>query len=362
MITFQWPFVGLAAAILSLAVIVAARLMDRRSDRRHPPEHDPQVFDLSEAWESERGSAILTRWRRLNRLAVTMLAIVVALSVVLLARPSQVSTGIHHSSNRDIILCLDVSGSTLPYDRQVIDTYLEVARNASGERIGLSIFNSTSRTVFPLTDDYDLVEKELSEASSTLKDVQSQSDIDHMSDEDYQKISDWLDGTQNRKDSTSLIGDGLVGCASMLPGVVYGSASSQSTGSGSSETTGRQASILLATDNVTAGDPTYTLDEALAITSKASITVDGLFSGPSDTLDGEDASTMRTLITGHGGTFLSTTAQSSVQDLVRDLESRRSRNDRELTRASVIDAPAWWVLAVAVMMALWLATAGRLRR
>ena len=40
-----------------------------------------------------------------------------------------------------------------------------------------------------------------------------------MSDEDYQRISDWLDGTQNRTNATSLIGDGLVSCAAMLPGI-----------------------------------------------------------------------------------------------------------------------------------------------
>ena len=46
-----------------------------------------------------------------------------------------------------------------------------------------------------------------------------------MKDSDYQAISDWLEGTQNRKESTSLIGDGVVSCAAMLPGFAYGNAS-----------------------------------------------------------------------------------------------------------------------------------------
>ena len=52
------------------------------------------------------------------------------------------------SASRDIVLCLDVSGSALSYDRQIIAAYSQIARNLNGERIGLSTFNSTSKTVF----------------------------------------------------------------------------------------------------------------------------------------------------------------------------------------------------------------------
>ena len=134
---------------------------------------------------------------------------------MLVARPSQVDAGDERASSRDIVLCLDVSGSTLPYDREVIDTYLELVKHFKGERIGLSIFNSTSRTVFPLTDDYELVTKQLTSASKALKGVESQDDIDKMSDAEYQDIANWLEGTQNRKDATSLIGDGVVSCAAI---------------------------------------------------------------------------------------------------------------------------------------------------
>ncbi len=356
MITFRWPIVGVSALALALAIVIALILADRRRTHR---TDDPLVFDVSEAWDSDEGASLLSTWKRLNRVALVALSSMVILSIILLARPSTVNSTTQYSSNRDIILCLDVSGSTLPYDREVIDTYLDVAKNASGERIGLSIFNSTSRTVFPLTDDYELVENQLSTASSTLKVVQSQADIDDMSDEDYQEISDWLDGTQNKKDSTSLIGDGLVGCASMLPGFVYGSSASSSTG-GTGST--RNASILLATDNVTAGTPTYTLAQALSLTSQASITVDGMFSGPQDSLSGDAASSMKNLIEKHGGMFMSATTETSVQSLVRELEKRRSGADRELTRATVTDSPGWWTLALAVITALWMATAWRLRR
>ncbi len=46
--------------------------------------------------------------------------------------------------------------------------------------------------MFPLTDDYDLVSSQLTKAADALRGVESQDDIDKMSDKDYQRIADWL--------------------------------------------------------------------------------------------------------------------------------------------------------------------------
>lgn len=100
-------------------------------------------------------------------MAVILLVVALALATALVARPSTVDEGEEKASSRDIVLCLDVSGSALPYDREVIDTYRQLVDSFKGERIGLSIFNSTSRTVFPLTDDYELVSKQLDKPAAS---------------------------------------------------------------------------------------------------------------------------------------------------------------------------------------------------
>lgn len=254
------------------------------------------------------------------------------------------------------MLCLDVSGSALPYDREVIDTYRTLVDNFKGERIGLSIFNSTSRTVFPLTDDYELVSEQLDKTSTILKGVESQDDIDKMKDSDYQAISDWLEGTQNRKEATSLIGDGVVSCAAMLPGFAYGSSNA--------ETASRQraASIVLATDNVVSGDPTYTLQEALDLTKQAEITVDGLFSGPQQSESEQMTKQFESEIESHGGVFLTQSNGASVAELVKQIESRRNHDSAASSKAAISDAPGWWTLALAVAIVIWLLLAWRLRR
>ena len=351
-LSWQWPWAAATGAAAALAVIVLVVALTRP----RKGAADATVFSLDDDLATEHASAMLRRWRALSRFGTVLLAAAVALALVLVARPSLVDQGEERSSNRDIVLCLDVSGSALPYDREVLDTYLSLVSNFQGERIGLSIFNSTSRTVFPLTDDYALVTDQLTAAAKTLKGVETQDDIDKMSDAQYQRISTWLEGTQNRTNATSLICDGVVRCAAMLPGFAYGSANQENA------TRQRAASIVLATDNVVSGDPTYTLSEALALTEQAGITVDGLFSGPKSS-EGEATTTdMKDQIESHGGVFLTQSNGASVNELVREINTRRNAVSQQDSHAAVIDAPGWWALALALIVAAWLIGAWRVRR
>ena len=185
MLSWQWPWAALAGVLIAAAII----LLFVAFSRRVKPT-DEAVFSLDDDLNTEHASRLFRQWRALGRLAVVLLVIALVLAIALVARPSQVDSSDERASSRDIVLCLDVSGSTLPYDREVIDTYLELVKHFEGERIGMSIFNSTSRTVFPLTDDYELVTEQLTAASKALKGVQTQDDIDKMSDAQYQKIAD----------------------------------------------------------------------------------------------------------------------------------------------------------------------------
>ena len=352
LLTWRWPWAGIAALLLTIIlVIVVLRFVDRSK----LAGSIARVFSLDTDLKTELAGNRFRQWRLLNRAAITLLTASLLVSFVLLSRPSQVETGEERASSRDIVLCLDVSGSTLPYDREVIDTYLDLVSHFQGERIGLSIFNSTSRVVFPLTDDYSLVTSQLKTSSDLLKGVESQDDIDKMSKQDYQKISDWLEGTQNKKNATSLIGDGVVSCAAMLPGFAYSSTNPASQRQ-------RAASIVLATDNVVSGKPVYSLNEALDLASDADITVDGLYSGPTQSMNDPTTRAMRQGIESHSGMFLAKDTSTSIDTLVRDIERRRDTDSQDHDRASLIDAPGWWTAALAVLIAGWLTVSWRLRR
>ena len=99
--------------------------------------------------------------------------------------------------------------------------------------MGLVIFNSSARVVFPLTDDYDMIQKELESAVSALDSGRGSSS---------REFSDLIAGTVNGKGS-SLIGDGLVSC----------------THSFDYKEKDRSRTILFATDNELLGTPLFQL-------------------------------------------------------------------------------------------------------
>ena len=353
-LSWHWPWVFLAGVIVVLAVAGVTLLVAAR--HKTDDIESARTFSLDDDLNTESASRLFRQWRVLSRLAVILLVVALALATALVARPSTVDEGEEKASSRDIVLCLDVSGSALPYDREVIDTYRQLVDSFKGERIGLSIFNSTSRTVFPLTDDYELVTKQLTSASKALKGVESQDDIDKMSDAEYQDIANWLEGTQNRKDATSLIGDGVVSCAAMLPGFAYGEANH------ANADRQRAASIVLATDNVVSGKPTYSLTEALDLTQQTKITVDGLYSGPKASESDQTTTDMKSAIESHGGIFLTQSNGASIDELVRDIQSRRDTDVENKAKSSMVDAPGLWTLALAVILIIWIVCAWRLRR
>lgn len=370
-ITLRWPWVALVCLIaLAVLMLVCRRIA---SGRRHDdPEaaargSSPmdglrdgyaQVWHIEADLEAEGASRQLRLWRRWNRAAAAVLVACMLFAVLLVARPSRIDSEASRTSTRDIVLCLDVSGSTLPYDREVIATYADLVDHFQGERIGLSIFNSTSRTVFPLTDDYDLVKRQLSYADSILSGVVDQDSIDQMSDKQYQQISDWLEGTQNRSDVTSLIGDGLISCATMLPEFSADDSDADRTDGG----TGRSASIVLATDNVLSGTPTYQLDEALDLTRDSGITVDGLYSGATQTEEDPTTVDMKTQIESHGGVFLTQSSSDSIDSLVREIDERQSGKDDDRDESDLLDAPAIAAALLLVAFAAFVLVAGTLRR
>nr|WP_280924660.1 VWA domain-containing protein [Bifidobacterium sp. ESL0745] len=348
---WHWPWAGVIGLALSIVLIVVWLLV---SSRRRRNSAQIPVFGLDEDLNTEVVSELFRQWRVLGRTATVVLVIALLLSLVTVSRPSTVDEADERASNRDIVLCLDVSPSMLSYDHEVLASYQRLVSNFKGERIGLSLFNSTSRTLFPLTDDYQLVSGQLKNASDILASISSQDKIDKTDPRTLQKFSDLIDGTQNRKDQTSLIGDGLVSCAAMLPGFTYGK-------SNRSAAEADKASIVLATDNFS-GKSTYTLSSALDLTQKAGIVVDGLYAGPAS--NENDASTieMQHDITSHGGSYFSVHSGKPIENLVQTIEKRKNRDEQKVRKAALVDAPGWWTLALALLVTLWIGLAWRLKR
>ncbi|WP_418968826.1 VWA domain-containing protein [Alloscardovia omnicolens] len=356
-----WPFAGLIALVICLILAGAAFALIRRkrnsdsvwpSDELSSSDHKiAVVYDVDADMSGETASRFTAIYRRMTTVAVSALTLCIISGCVLLARPASISSESTHSASHDIVLCLDVSGSALSYDRQIIAAYSQLTRTLHGERIGLSIFNSTAKTIFPLTDDYSVINNQLNYAYTLLSRVQTQESIDAMSDKEYQEVNDWLDGTQNVENSTSLIGDGLVSCTMMLPQLKSSNAQKA-----------RTASIILATDNVPSGKQTFTLNEALDIARSSHINVDALYVGTDKTSNSEAAVEMKKEIEEHGGTYIDLNSRDTVDQIVRDISSTKSGTQLHDQISDMVDAPALVVGCLVLSLMIFAVAAGRIRR
>lgn len=177
------------------------------------------------------------------------LAVIIGLTLLPLAvaagRPGTDEIIDPEKNNRDIMLCLDVSGSMAATDRAILNDFAEIVKSFQGERIGLVLFNNQAVTAFPLTDDYDLVSEQLSGYAEGFS---------LFGDSEYDPIT----GTFNtRLPASSLIGDGLASCVEN-----FDHAEEE-----------RPRAIILGSDNEVHGSGIYTLGEAADMAQERNVRV-----------------------------------------------------------------------------------------
>lgn len=275
----------------------------------------------------------------LGVVAVVLLGTTVAAGF-LASRPVDRQVRSEELATRDIVLCLDVSGSMLEFDTQVVDRFLELLPSFNGERIALSIWNSTSRTVFPLTDDYTLVEEELTYASEVLD-----FDVDSLDDwsfdpAQYDRLIDYLAGTTGMGDNeSSLVGDGLATCALMFD----------------EQETERSRSIILATDNQVLGNPVYTLPEAGDLVAERGISLFGIYAGETTSSSAAEEKEYRDVVESHDGLFFEASDADLVSQVVDQIAAQQAVDLDADTDVVITDRPerffAWLVVAIGVYVA-----------
>ncbi|WP_258369475.1 VWA domain-containing protein [Georgenia satyanarayanai] len=280
----------------------------------------------------------LPTYRRRMRLyqvalgGVGVFALVAALgSSLLLARPAERDVRAEVLATRDIVLCLDVSGSMIEFDTEIVQTFSEMVEGFDGERIALSVWNSTSRTVFPLTDDYALVTDELDAAATALD-----FDLDALvhAPEALDRLEEFVAGTMSLDpNSSSLVGDGLATCAYAFD-----------------ETdTERSRSIIIATDNQVLGEPIYGLQEAADLAAERDIRLYGLFAASDEAYSPENEEAYRQAITGHGGLVYNADDPGAVDAIIEDIASQQAVELEAEPEVVITDRPE---------TVLWIAVAG----
>ncbi|MFJ6357471.1 vWA domain-containing protein [Pseudarthrobacter oxydans] len=351
----MWWWLLPPAAVAAGAAWWAARRTDNTANaRRRPVAHADRLILLPEY------QAALRHHRRWLAVALLACAALLASTAVAAARPVGVTTTRPEQNNRDIMLCLDTSGSMSSADAAVVDVFAELAAEFDGERIGLTIFDSTAVQVFPLTDDYHYAREQLELARDAF--------------DGKPGSSGFLDGTWSGRGS-SLIGDGLASCLNSFPPTA-GQAGNRNPGgtqdSGATQDPAatqhpgqpqRSRSVVLATDNFLSGEPIMTLGEAAALARERAVHVYALNPGDLDYGSGPDqpGAQLKAAAESTGGAYYALDNPEAVPGMVRGVEETEKTALRGTPRAVVSDEPGL-PLAAALLSGLVLAVAGwRLR-
>ncbi|WP_295013670.1 VWA domain-containing protein [uncultured Microbacterium sp.] len=306
-------YVVLGALLAALATGVLLGL------RAHRARRDAPGAPIARA---ERIRA-LGSFRRAVRRRQAALAGVVALGVlavvlggVVAARPIAQKTVQPVTTNRDIMLCLDVSGSMTEVDKEIATIFDRLADGFKGERIGLTIFNSSAVQVFPLTDDYRFVQERL---RSLIKGFDYSTEIPEQ----------WV-GTMNGV-GASLIGDGLASCV-----LRFDHTDQQ-----------RARSIILATDNELNGSPLVSLPEAADYAAAKKIRLYTI--NPVEGIDEPNSQTLAAAAATTGGKAYALRQTTTVGDIVAEVQKQEASQLKGQAAVIWTDVPQPWIAALLVV-------------
>ncbi|GAB4100206.1 vWA domain-containing protein [Sinomonas halotolerans] len=299
------PWVLVPGALAAAAVLGLALHRARRA-------HD----DAAPVAHGERLASLPSYQRLVRRerawLAVVVLAALTVAGALLAAaaRPALTSAQRPEQRSRDIMLCLDASGSMSRADAAIVDVFASMVRDFRGERIGMTVFDASGIQVFPLTDDYAYIEEQLARAEEAF---------DRRGGDPA-----FFEGTQAGH-GTSLIGDGLAACVQDFPRL---------------DTEQRSRSIVFSTDNYLAGTPVFTLPEAADLAASKGVRVYALnpadFGSPSAE---DEALELRRAAESTGGQYFPLRSPRAARTIIGEIQATESAATKGPARGLVADRP-----------------------
>lgn len=322
-----WPWM-LGLLLVGAAVLAALGLwLPRRTrDRGLPVAHVDRMTGLG-AYR-----AALTRYRLWIGGALLLSLAGAGLAGTIGARPSGIDANQEDDYKRDIMLCLDVSGSMVDVDAEILGVYQQIAAGLDGERIGMRIFDASSVMSFPLTSDYDYIEQQLGRYQRALAGTLGP-------DEQF----NYLAGTANGL-GASLVGDGLASCVLDFADL---------------EASERPRSIILATDNVVNGQQIFSLPQAGQLAVDHQVRVYAI--NPFDWGGDMESQELREAAEGSGGAYFPLDFAQTVPQIVDRVNAIEAGYIETPPQIQVVDRPGALPLVVLIVVAALCAVAWRVR-
>lgn len=221
----------------------------------------------------------------------------------LLARPYYTKKVNLNKSNRDIIICLDISSSVDDLNMKLCKELQDTVRSLSGERIGVVMFNTSPVLLSPLSDDYEYTIKQLENIETAIK-VVNKTKV--YTSDDWSYWQNFLYGgtlVNNYERGSSLIGDGLLGGLFNFP----------------KDSEDRTKIIIFATDNEKNGEGYASLMEAAECCKMKDVTVYGI---GTKLMFNKNLQEMKEAVELTGGKFYLEESASTFHNIVEEIESK----------------------------------------
>ncbi|MDR7232934.1 VWA domain-containing protein [Agrococcus sp. BE272] len=316
-VTLLWPWVLPVVLVVGIALVVVGLVLPRRRrDRGLPVAHVDRMTGLA----AFRGALLRYRLWIAGALVASIAGLAVAGTVA--SRPSGVHANQEDDYKRDIVLCLDVSGSMVDVDAEILGVYQQIAAELDGERVGMRIFDASSVMAFPLTSDYDYIQEQLGRYVRALNGTLGP-------DEQFNYLAGTASGL-----GASLVGDGLASCVLDFADL---------------EASDRPRSIILATDNVVNGQQIYSLPQAgqLAVDNEVRVYAINPFDFGGDQYSQE----LRETAEGTGGAYFALDFAQTVPQIVDRVNAIEAGYIETPPQIQVVDRPGALPLVVLVLVA-----------
>ena len=297
-LSYHYPLRILLGIIIAAAVAAVAYYLKKRNKKGKPL----RVANSARLKSHPLYKKALMQSRVFRILSTAGIILSLTAALFLSARPYRRSAFKENVNRRDIFLCIDLSPSNYRGVKDLVNEFSHVVEGLDGDRIGISVFNTSSVRYVPMTDDYDFALERLealagylaAEEEFTTKYVDRYDSVYDILREGTLKAQETTNRTLDRVrkamlstfdkgttagyevKGTSAVGEGLASCLFSFPEL-------------SKEE--RTRAIILVTDNHEElfDDPLVTLEESAQMCAQNKVTVFGIYPGDSQASAGSAA-------------------------------------------------------------------------
>ena len=353
-LNFQSPGMFIIGGILCAAVCAAAFFLRRKPDRgRALKAANTKRLKMSPLYQRR-----LMEVRILRFLSVLAIIIAFLAALFLTARPYRRETVRNTVTRKDIFLCIDLSASNYEGVQELVEAFSGTVSGLDGDRVGISIFNTSSIQYVPMTDDYSFVLQRLDSLSEYLAAAEEFS-VNYASK--YDSVYDIPEAERPRYEElnrimaafdegitagyeikgTSAIGEGLASCLFSFPEL---------------NTEDRTRLILFLTDNheELLDAPLVTLSDAAEMCAVDNVAVFGIYhgSGAEDEAAQVEKEEMQAAVEQTMGQFYDSGGSLTAEEILEDIRSRETALTNTATSVKNEDEPGIWIPILAAGVAL----------